>query len=96
MILLMIDAKERCDVATADVEEAYLHADMEDFVLLKLVGEAVDIMCQVNPKYENFVVIENGKKILTYRCLRPSTAVFNPRFCGTTCSQTRWSKWVSS
>jgi hypothetical protein len=36
---------------------------MEEFVLLKLVGEAVKIMCQVNPKYENFVVIENGKKV---------------------------------
>jgi len=63
MISLMIDAKERRDVATADVEGAYLHADMEEFVLLKLVGEAVNIMCQVNPKYENFVVIENGKKV---------------------------------
>jgi len=64
MISLMIDAKERRDVATADVEGAYLHVDMEEFVLLKLVGEAVEIMCQVNPKYENFVVIENGKKVL--------------------------------
>ena len=36
MISLMIDAKERRDVATADVEGAYLHADMEEFVLLKL------------------------------------------------------------
>jgi len=50
MISLMIDAKERRDVATADVEGAYLHADMEEFVLLKLVGEADNIMCQVNPK----------------------------------------------
>ena len=32
MISLMIDAKERRDVATADVEGAYLHADMEEFV----------------------------------------------------------------
>ena len=70
MISLMIDAKERCDVATADVEGAYLHADMEDCVLLKLVGEAVDIMCQVNPKYENFVVIENGKKVLYLQLLK--------------------------
>ena len=37
---------------------------MEDFVLFKLVGEAVNIMCQVNPKYEKFVVFENGKKVL--------------------------------
>jgi hypothetical protein len=66
----MIDAKEHRDVATADVEGAYLHADMEDFVLLKLVGEAVDIMCQVNPKYEKFVIIENGKKVLYLQLLK--------------------------
>jgi hypothetical protein len=66
----MSDAKECRDVATANVDGAYLHADMEDFVLLKLVGEAVDIMCQVNPKYENFVVIENGKKVLYLQLLK--------------------------
>jgi len=88
MIMLMIDAKERRDVATADVEGAYLHADMQDFVLFRLVGEAVDIICQVNPKYEKFVVIENGKKVLYLQ--------INPRFYGTTCSQTLWSAWVSS
>jgi hypothetical protein len=70
MISLMIDPKERRDVAMADVEGAYLHADMEDFVLLKLVGKAVDIMCQVNPKYEKFVVIENGKMALYLQLLK--------------------------
>jgi hypothetical protein len=43
---------------------------MEDFVLSKLVGEAVDNICQVNPKYENFVVIENGKKVLYLQLLK--------------------------
>jgi len=50
---------------------------MEDFVILKLVGEAVDIMCQVNPKYKKFVVVEHGKKLLylqllkaLYRCVQ--------------------------
>jgi hypothetical protein len=70
MISIMIDAKERRDVATANVEGAYLHAHMEDFVLLKLVGEAVNIMCQVNPKYKKFVVIENGKKVLYLQLLK--------------------------
>jgi hypothetical protein len=70
MISLIIDAKERRDVATAYVEGAYLQTDMEDFTLLKLVGEAVDIMCKVNPKYEKFVVIENGKKVLYLQLLK--------------------------
>jgi len=61
----MIDAKEG-----RDVEGAYLHADMEDFVIFKLVGEAVDIMCQVNPKYKKFVVVEHGKKVLYLQLLK--------------------------
>jgi hypothetical protein len=68
--LMTIDAKERRDVAMAEVEGGYLHADMEEFVLLKLVGEAVDIMCQVNPKCQKFVVIENGKKVLYLQLLK--------------------------
>jgi len=40
------------------------------FAVLKLVGEAVNIMCQVNPKYEKFVVIENGKKVLYLQLLK--------------------------
>jgi len=43
---------------------------MEDFVLLKLVGKAVNIMCRVNPKYDKFVVIENGKKVLYLQLLK--------------------------
>jgi hypothetical protein len=70
MLSLMIDAKEGRDVGTADVEGAYLHADIEDFVFLKLVGEAVDIMCQVNPKYKKFFVVEHGKKVLYLQLLK--------------------------
>jgi len=47
-------------ITTTDVEGAYLHANMEDFVLLKMVGEATDMMCEVNPTYTPFVMIENG------------------------------------
>jgi hypothetical protein len=70
MISLVIDAKEQHDVATANVDRAYFHADMEDFVLLKLVGEAANIMCHVNPQYEKFVVIENRMKVLHLQLLK--------------------------
>jgi len=61
MLSIIIDAFENRDVATANIEGAYLHADMEDFVLLKMVGEVTDIMCKVNLKYTSFITIENGK-----------------------------------
>jgi Reverse transcriptase (RNA-dependent DNA polymerase) len=70
MITLMVDAAERRDVATADVVGAYLHALMPDYVLMKLVGDAVDIMCSVNPRYNEFVAIEHGKKVLYLRLLK--------------------------
>ena len=64
MLSLMIDAKEGRDVATADVAGAYLHAIMDDFVIVKLTGKTIDIMCDVNPDLRKLVVIENGIKVL--------------------------------
>jgi hypothetical protein len=60
MYTILVDAKERRDVATADVVGAYLNADMNDFTLLKLTGKAVDIMVQVNSKYGDFIDKENN------------------------------------
>jgi hypothetical protein len=39
-------------------------------VLLKLVGEFVDIMCKVNPAYLPYVRYEFGKKVLYLRVLK--------------------------
>ena len=39
LLSLMIDAFEKRDVATADVVGAYLIANMDDFVLVKLTGD---------------------------------------------------------
>ncbi|KAG7347353.1 reverse transcriptase RNA-dependent DNA polymerase [Nitzschia inconspicua] len=70
LVSLMIDAKEQRDVAMADVEGAFLHAWMDDFVLMKITGQSVDIMCSVNPAYAKFVVMENGVKTLYVRLLK--------------------------
>ena len=65
--LIMIVARERRHVITSDIAGAYLNAFMEDFVLMKLVGEVVDILCQLNPRYKQFVVIEKGRRVLYVR-----------------------------
>jgi hypothetical protein len=70
MLSLLIDAHEHRNVATADVAGAYLHAEMEDFTLLKMEGESVDIMCNVSEDYRNYVCIENGKKVLYLKLLK--------------------------
>jgi hypothetical protein len=62
MMSIMIDVWGRRDVVTADVTGAYLHAEFEDFVILRMEGESVDIMCRVNEQYKGLVVHENGKR----------------------------------
>ena len=70
MLSLLIDAKKERDVATADVGGAFLHGDMDDFVILKMVGDSVDILCEVNPTFEDSVVIENGKRVMYLQLLK--------------------------
>ena len=56
MLSMMIDAYENRDVATADVAGSFLRGDIEDFVMVKLMKEEVDIMCKVEPKYRDYVI----------------------------------------
>ena len=53
MALLLINAYEERDVAIFDVPGAYLHADVpeEKIAILKIEGDFVDIICDVNPEY---------------------------------------------
>jgi hypothetical protein len=72
MGLLLNNAYEGRDVAIFDVPGAYLHAKIPDskFAILKIEGEFVDIMCDVNPEYKEDVRYENGKKVLYVQILR--------------------------
>ena len=51
LITFLINAAEGRDIATADITGAYLFVSMKDFVLIKLVGKSVEIMCETNPTY---------------------------------------------
>jgi len=70
MLSIMVDSLEERDVATADVVGAYLLADMDEYTLLKLSGEAVDILCKVNSRYEQFVTMEHGQRVLYLKLLK--------------------------
>jgi hypothetical protein len=70
MLSMLIDAMARRDVATADVAGAYLHADMDDFTLLRVEGQSVDIMCDVCSEYVQYVCYERGKKVLYLKLLK--------------------------
>ena len=69
---LVRDAYERRYVVTLDIPGAYLHAlwpeDTE--VVMKLEGKFVDILCDVDKEYKQYVTYEKGKKVLYVRVLR--------------------------
>ena len=69
---LVIDAYEGRYTAIADVPGAYLHAEMpqDKLVLLKLKGQFVGIMCQINPEYKQYVRYEGKTKVLYLKVLR--------------------------
>ena len=67
MLTLIVDALERRDVATADVAGAYLNANMDNYVLMKLEGEGTKLMCDVNPSYVKYVTHQRGQPVLYLR-----------------------------
>ena len=62
---------------------------MEDFVIVKLVGDEVDIICKLNSDYKRYVTLENGKRVLylqlikaLYGCLKSALLLYE---CFTKC-----------
>ena len=69
IITLLIDTHEGRDMDIFEIPGAHLQAKLapnpnNERVLLKLVGDFVDMMCQVNPEHKNNVMYENGRFFL--------------------------------
>ena len=64
----LIDAIEKRNVATMDIPGAFMQADMDEEVHMKLEGKMVDILHKIDPKlYTQYTCIEKGKKTLYVR-----------------------------
>ena len=60
-----IDAKENRDVATVDIPGAFMQADMDEVVHLKMQGQMAELLVKLDPKlYQKHVQTENGKTVL--------------------------------
>lgn len=70
ILSVIVDAHEKRDVATADIAGAYLKADMDDFVLMKFTGQSVEIMCEMNPKYQELIDTQKKETSCTSDYLR--------------------------
>ena len=71
-----IEAKEGRDVATWDIPNAFIQTAVEeldddgDRIIMKIRGAMVDMLLELDPTYEEYVVYENGQKILYVHILR--------------------------
>ena len=58
-------------MATADVAGAYLHAKMDEFVIMKITNpHHIRIMCDIDPIYKEYITVENGKEVLYVQLLK--------------------------
>ena len=76
-ITSVIDAIERRDKMTSDVPNAFIQAYVpetkkgEDRIIMKIKGKLVDMLLMLAPEiYGNFVVYENGRKVIYVQVLR--------------------------
>ena len=59
------DANDHRDVATVDLPGAFMHANMDETVHIKLVGKMAELLVMVDPKlYRKYVKMEHGKPVL--------------------------------
>ena len=84
LMSLVIDAIEKRFVANGDVPGAYLQTFMPDFVLVKVTGKSVDVLCETNPQYKEDIVYEYGKAVIylrlnkaLYGCLKSAMLWYN-------------------
>jgi hypothetical protein len=64
MLTSVINALEGRHVATADIPGAFMQAVMDKVVHMRLVGTMVNLLLQITPEYERYVVIKGGQRVL--------------------------------
>ena len=59
-------------------------ASMNDYVIVKIIGKEVDVMCRVSDKYNKYMGLENGKRVLylwlkkaLYGCMQSAILWYN-------------------
>jgi hypothetical protein len=65
MLSCVIDAHERRNAATVDIPGAFMQADMDELVHMRLDGKMAELLMRVDPElYQPYVVYKNGKPVL--------------------------------
>ena len=70
LLTAVIEAEERRDVATLDVPNAFIQTAVEEKdkegnrTIMKIRGVLVDILCEIDPTYKDYVITEGKQSIL--------------------------------
>jgi hypothetical protein len=71
LITAAIDAEEGRDVGVIDLQGAFLHADMDDLVVMVLRGELAELMATVAPEiYRKYITYGKDGKAILYATLQ--------------------------
>ncbi len=54
----IIDALEKREVATLDIPGAFMQAEIDEIIHVKLVNELAYLLCKVDPSYQQFITYE--------------------------------------
>jgi len=60
----IIDALEGRKVVTLDIPGAFMQADIDELIHVKLEGEIADLLVRADPSYAQFITYENNKKVI--------------------------------
>jgi len=70
VITSIIEAKENRDVATCEIPGASIQTEVEKqdedghYTIMKIWGPLVEILCEMDPNYEQIVVNENNRQVI--------------------------------
>eukprot|EP00934_Nitzschia_sp_Nitz4_P008987 Nitzschia sp. Nitz4//scaffold353_size16344//11151//16190//NITZ4_008865-RA/size16344-processed-gene-0.13-mRNA-1//1//CDS//3329548925//8977//frame0 len=69
-ITAVIDGAENREVAVVDVPGAFMQAEMDELVHVRLTGVIVDVLMEIDPSYQQFMCIERGVKVIYVELLK--------------------------
>lgn len=63
-ITAIFNAMEGRDVAIVDIPGAFMQAEIDKLIHVKLDGELVDLLVKLDPKYAQYITYEQGRKVI--------------------------------
>jgi hypothetical protein len=70
LLTAVIEAEEERDIATCDIPNAFIQTHVEEKdpqgnrTIMKIRGVLIDILCDIDPIYQEYIKIENQQKML--------------------------------